>query len=200
MGKAIGESILDISKRYSFLMSPTLVDFAIAKEKNDPLKFNQGIFKTKKGAVVTVDMLMYRDGIIADTRSSTMDSSDFIEDLLLWSTKQFGFANHKPLIRHQNFVSSLNIWSERDLTLINPKLKKLCEILNKNASSQAGSQFSLAAIALWPDPATTRNPIPFRFERAAGSESAENRYFSTAPVHTDVHLDMLKELEKLLVN
>lgn len=198
-GKATESSALaEIGKRYSFTVYPTPIDLVEAREKSLPLKFGLGTFKPKNGDAVIVDMLIYRDGIMADTRSSTADSTEFIRDLLTWSTTQFGFVDHETVVKTKSVISILHVSSDCSLPLINPKMAKFAELLTERVPGHPGATFEVGSIGFWADQALSNQPIPFRFERAAGEKFSENRYHSSAPLDTDVHLRTLQELEKIL--
>jgi hypothetical protein len=44
---------------------------------------------------------------------------------------------------------------------------------------------------------SVRAPVQCRFEIRSNSHPGENRYYASAPVPTDVHLDLLEEQERL---
>ena len=58
----------------------------------------QGAFAPTAREPVLVDLLIYRDGVIADTRSSTADSHAFIADLLEWAETEFDLLPHEGSI------------------------------------------------------------------------------------------------------
>lgn len=197
-GKASEKNaFIEIQKRYDFSIGPNAADLVVAREKNQPIKYFQGSFTPKKGAAVGVDLLIYRDGIVADTRSSTADSHAFIDDLLTWSADEFGMLPHGDIVRHKHSVSDLHVTSEHFLSVLNPKLINFAKTITGSARIP-GADFELGSIGFWPDQNLPYQPIPFRFERAQGFAFSENRYYSQAPLETDAHLSLLEKLEDLL--
>lgn len=196
------DGLTEIRNRYEFAVAPGPAEIVAARETQQPLKYLQGSFTPKKRKeAITVDLLLYRDGIIADTRSSTTDSDEFIGDLLNWATKELGLLPHEEIVRSKGAVSSLYVTSAKPMSLLNPKLEAFSKILTENVSGQnSGAKLEFASFGFWPDQNLINPPAPFRFERAAGALFSENRYYSLAPINTEKHIDLLNELEKLLAS
>jgi hypothetical protein len=173
------------------------VDLVVAREKNQPLKYLQGTYRPKKGDPVTVDLLVYRDGFVADTRSNTVDSHAFIDDLLTWGTNSFGLLPHEGIARSKYSISDLQVSSDYSLALLNPKLANFAKSITGTARIP-GADFEVGAIGFWPEQNLPYQPVPFRFERALGFPHSEKRYYSQAPLDTDGHLALLEKLEGLL--
>lgn len=190
-------ALLEIGKKYDFSIGPNAADLVVAREKNQPIKYFQGSFKPKKGDAVGVDLLIYRDGIVADTRSSTDDSNAFVDDLLTWASSEFGLLPHAEVVRNKYFVSDVHVTSDHFLSVLNPKLVNFAKTITGGAKIP-GADFELGAIGFWPDQNLPYQPIPFRFERAQGFPFSDMRYYSQAPLETDVHLSLLEKLEALL--
>src|SRR5205823_6607519 len=90
-GKASAkDGLLEIGARYNFAVRPTPLDLITARQKNEAVRFLGGVFAPPQKEPVSIDLEIYRDGVVANTRSNTADSSAFIEDLLIWLAKEFG--------------------------------------------------------------------------------------------------------------
>jgi hypothetical protein len=191
--------LLEIGKRYQFATSPSPADLVMAREKNLPIRYMSGTFLPPKKDAISIDLQIYRDGIVADSRSSTADSTAFIEDLLTWACKEFGLLPHERVVKHKLAVSEVYVSTERSLSLINPKLAAFSKFLTSKTQAHAGAQFEVGSIGFWADQTEVpTKPVHFRFERAEGVSFAENRYYSIAPLDTDEHLELLDRLENLL--
>lgn len=202
-GKAIERNgLTEIRDRYEFASAPSPVDIVAARETQQPLKYLQGRFTPKKRKeAITVDLLLYRDGIIADTRSSTADSDEFIADLLVWASKELGLLPHEEFVRSKGAISSMHVSSTRAMSLLNPKLDAFAKLLTSNVTGQnSGAKLEFASLGFWPEQNLVNPPVPFRFERSAGALFSENRYFSLAPTDTEKHLELLEKLEELLAS
>lgn len=146
---------------------------------------------------MVIDLLIYRDGIVADTRSSTTDSHAFIADLLTWATKELGLVPYEGIVRNKYSLSDVHVSSEHSLALLNPKLVAFAKAITGSARIP-GADFELGAIGFWADQNLPYQPVPFRFERVQAVSFSENRYYSSAPLETDAHLSLLDKLETLL--
>ncbi len=61
--------------------------------------------------------------------------------------------------------------------------------------------FQPTGILIAIDPEEVRIPIQrFSIERREGAAFRENKYFSAAPVQTDLHLRVLEEFERAMLN
>ncbi len=195
-GKAVEKNLLGgIGHRYGFTVVPTPLDIVASREKNDPLKYLHGGF-TFGDKSLTVDLLLYHDGIVVDTRSSTSDSDAFVDDLLTWAVNEFGLNQHQGIYKTKRYLSHLWVSFDRSLQLINPKLSGFAKSLNEVADGNA--TFELASLGFWPNPQGPAQLANFTLERSAKDPFASNRYFSGAPLQTDDHLRLLNELEKAL--
>lgn len=197
-GKYIeAEVTTGMAARYGFSKIPTPKDIQAARENNEPIKFLGGHFG-KKGKEAVIDFSVYKDGLIADARSSTTDTDAFLEDLLTWLTKEFGLLSHKEIVQRKVYASEMHVSTSRSLSLINPKLNELHALISSKADGFVDVRMELGAIGFWADQVLPTKPAPFRFERAEGIAFAENRYYSIAPCKTEAHLDVLNGLEAFL--
>ena len=104
------------------------------------------------------------------------------------------------MVRRKAYLSGLHVRSERRLAALNPRLDELASRLKSLLPTSPGATpFEATAITIGPDPDASDKPGAFRFERAVGAAWSENRYYSQAPLETDVHLEVLNEFEDLLV-
>jgi protein tyrosine phosphatase len=88
--------------------------------------------------------------------------------------------------------------TEKPLNGLNPKLRAFAKKLNKLVKGHETMAYETARIQFWSDLSVSSSPFPFRFERQEAIGFKENRYYSIAPLETDVHLELLNELEEIL--
>ena len=198
-GKAVERSANNaIVERYKFSVVPNAESIAEALKNNTTaFIFKGGEYQTPSGEIISVALSIHNDGLIADTRSSTLDADHFLNDFLTWLSNDFGLLPHGPLVRRKLYVSDLNIQFERPLMLVNPKLEGISDLLaDKIKNRVPGLKFEVGAMALWQDPEAPVKTVPFRLERALNVPFSEGRYFSQAPIHTHEHIELLEKIEQ----
>ena len=143
--------------------------------------------------------MIYTDGVIADTRSSTRDSESFLEDLFEFlASGEFGIEYGPSLIRRRAFVSEILVHTEKSLRGVNPNVAKFASRLNE-INGGRHPPFDVSGITFRTDQTVQFPPAPFQFERRVGVPFSENRYYSQAPFHTDEHRALLQEFEDLFL-
>ena len=163
------------------------------------IKFEDGEFTGQSGIPLMVNLTIYHEGLIVDTRSNTKDSDAIVEQGLTWLSRDFGLTYKPEMVRKKGYVSELHVYSDRHLEALNPGLEALASKLKSLLTVSRGTvPFAPIGVTIGPDPEAEEQPASFRFERVLGAPWSENRYYSIAPVPTDVHLDLLNEFEDLL--
>jgi len=191
-GKYIRQEVVrDMVARYKFSIFP---DVKKPIDSSSGEVFQEGIFQNKNGDKISVDLTIYRDGLVADTYASTEDSDAFLDDVSNWTARSLNLANYKEIVTKKNYLSIMYVETEKSLTMLNPKLAEILTFL----SPKVGNPVEPMSLAIGVDEGLERKPIPFRFERAEGVSFSKNRYFSSAPLQTQDHLDLLEEFEKIL--
>lgn len=164
------------------------------------IRFTDGEFTGKNGVPLWVNLTVYSNGLSVDTRANTRDSDEFIEHVLSSLSRDFGLVYRAEMIRKKAYLSELHVYSENPLSAMHPKLQPLSDRLKMlMPTSPLTTNFQPIGVILGPDPDAPDKPSVFRFERAAGFSWSENRYFSQAPLETDIHRAFLEEFEEILV-
>lgn len=183
-------------ERYKFVSYPKKEEsFNPNREPGE--KFIGGEFLNAQGMPIMLHFTSYDDGIVADTRSSTQDSENFLIEFSQWIVSDFGLTFRPEMIRSKGYVSELYVTSDGSLSNLNPQLQRFADRVSslieghREPIPYETSGISFAAT-------TEFKPASFIFERATDTLFPENRYYSKAPLHTDVHLTLLNELEEIL--
>jgi hypothetical protein len=150
------------------------------------------------GTKVAADLKIFTDGCLVETRSSTHDSELLLRDLLEWAPAALKLPKVKISIKKKLFVSEIYVSCEKELTMINPKLSKFVKTLAGAMPAEAPKSYQLAGMSFATDPKEGTQLANFRFERQINTNFGDHRYFTAAPMHTDVHLDLIEQFEKLL--
>jgi hypothetical protein len=151
---------------------------------------------------------LYNNAILVDTRSSTDDSERVMEEILLWAASQFGLRYQAKQIQRKRFVSDLAVHTEvpilirhipyLDLGGPNTPLQNLCQRITHAVSQILGQtvSFEPSRLDLDFDRYEKQIPVaPFSIQRRAASPFTDNKYFSEAPLPTDLHYRLLQAFE-----
>lgn len=186
-------------KRYNFQVFPTKPDELFGKEVVE-IKFVGGTFQKDSQHCIAVDLIIFNWGLVAETRSSTEDSDAFLHDFLNWASTEFNMTPYQEVIRAKNYLSELWVQTEKSLNSLNPKLANFIKRLESliEGHDHHSFRFETTGIILGPDFTGATRPGNFRFERLIDVPFSENRYYSVAPLQTDIHFEFLEEFESIL--
>jgi hypothetical protein len=176
-------------ERYKFKTLPKQGD-----DLAEGMKFSLGEWVKADGTVLPLNITIFKDGIAADTRSSTNDSEQVLETAL-GQLPELGFAYDPEMIRRKAYLSQLNVKCSKQLHTLNPGL---IEFARQVSVAVGGIKFDMAAIELWPDQGQTLRPANFSFQRKIGECLDGDRYWSQAAVPTEKHIALLEQMEMLL--
>jgi hypothetical protein len=162
-------------------------------------------FLEGKWGEVTVDKLtLYQDGILIDTHSSTVDSERILHEALSWAASEFGVTYRPEMIKRKAYVSNLTFYSETPLlTVLNPALSALVDRIGRAVSEILHGDFKYEPVGITAHYDQSLKQIPiaaFTIQRRLQTPFCENKYFSEAPLPTDVHWELLKEFEANLIS
>ena len=119
-GKRIHPELLGwLKETYGFSKVPSS---AVDLDETKALAFIDGSFQISSGIFISVDLKIYNDGVVVDTRSSTKDGDEFIDQMLRSMTKQFDLPYSPELFRRRLYLSELNVTCKTTLQGLNPKL------------------------------------------------------------------------------
>ncbi|MCK9376997.1 MAG: hypothetical protein M0P73_12680 [Syntrophobacterales bacterium] len=194
-GKSLYHIIPYLIDKYKFKVFPSEKE---VPDENKGIKFEDGEFLTSTNELISINLTIYTDGLVADSRYSTNESDTFLTDLLINLHRDFSFPHFELVIRRIGYVSQLYVSNDKSLELMNQKLKKISEYLSNNVKGFGEILFELGGISFWPDQTNIIKPFTFTFERVLNVAFSENRYYSAAPLQTEKHLELLDMLEGIL--
>lgn len=161
------------------------------------VKFESGEFTSINGNQIIINLTIFSDGLMVDTRSSTKDSDAFLKEILTRLSETFNLPNYEQIIRRKGYNSQLYVNTNKSIEFLNPKLSEISEYLSNNVEG-FDVKYEAGGITFWPDQINANKPINFSFERVLNIPFSENKYFSAAPLETEKHLDLLDKLEPIL--
>ena len=185
-----------LTARFNFVKVPEkLEEFDTAKG----VLFGGGRFEE----TVVDQLAFYTYGIALSTRISTDRSKQLLEGLLEWGVKQFGLAFKPEMARRWQYNSQFTFYSDV-LPLNFPK--PLMELSGKVSGAMrevVGEDLSYepTIISIDYDQLTRKHPLgPFTIQRRENTPFSEGKYFSAAPLPTAIHIKLVEQFEKSLVN
>src|ERR1700682_3139920 len=177
--------------RYNFQRFPQKVeDFDEAKG----VTFGTG----KLGHSVIEQLVIYTYGILLDTRSSTQESKRLLEDAFQWGAKELGLTYKPSMVKRWQYSSQVIFRSNAALTDASPATQRLAKSMAENVGQILGEnlKYELVSFLVDYDQLTRKHPLGrFSIQRRDNTPFSENKYFSDAPLPTDVHLKLLEQFE-----
>jgi len=194
-GKSVFPELLEwLKDLYNFSKAPAS---ATDLDETKALAFLGGTFQVREEIFIDVDLRIYNDGVIADTKSSTDDSDAILADVLKSAAMEFKLNYHPDALKRILYVSEINVTTPHSLERLNPKLNAVAAKISSALSELGVQPFELASIAFWPDQVTSSPVAHFRLERKLHVPYSHNRYYSIAPLATPKHLEVLSDIEKI---
>jgi hypothetical protein len=186
--------ILDaIRTRYNFQVYPTKVEDANEYDPKGIVFMNGSFAATGSGRHTIVKATMYGDGLVVDSALSTDFCEAFLSDALTFLATQFGLTYRPEMIHTKIYTSELIVRTDKDLGKFFAPFASIRAKLN----SFSGKTFDPFGFSFAVDKPGTGSPAPFKFEREVGKPQAQHRYYSSAPVRTSEHEELLRDLEEL---
>jgi hypothetical protein len=182
----------EIVKRYNFQKFPKTPE---ELDESKGVEFLEG----KAGNKVIQKFAVWSTLLVVETRSNTAESKQILEDILAWGAEKFGL-NYKPgMIKRFAYVSTLTFHSDAPILGASPALNKLAATTSEAVSEiwQEPIRYDPTVVTIGHDPLTRKYGIAsLTIQRRAEARFSENKYFSEAPLPTDLHLKLLEQYEK----
>jgi hypothetical protein len=178
--------------RYNFQRFPQkLEDF----DESKGVTFGVG----RLGGTVIEQLVIYTYGIVLDTRISTQESKRLLEEAFEWGRKELGLVYRPDVVKRWQYASHVTFRSTVQMTGANSAVTKLAASVAKGVADTMGEnlKYDLAILSVDYDQLTRKHPLGrFSIQRRDNTPFSENKYFSDAPLPTDVHLRLLEQFEK----
>jgi hypothetical protein len=183
--------IPEIVQRYKFQKFPTTFE---QLDEAKGIEFHEG----KIGDKVIQKFVIWNTLLVVETRSSTADSKQILEEMLTWGREKFGLNYRPGMIKRFGYVSDVSFYSDLPLLTVSPILTKLAAKTATALSEiwQEPVHYEPVNLVVGHDPLARKYGIaPFSITRRAEARFSENKYFSEAPLPTDTHVSLLEEFE-----
>ena len=200
-GKAVDADVIALLKKtYQFQKYPSSqFDFDSGTKA---LTFSGGKFKAGyeangKERYITVDLVIYKDGLVANTTSSTKDGDSFLAEGLRLVVNEFGLVPPDPTPQKIH-LNEMDIQIDRSINVLNPKLAQLAGRIADLRTETPKIAFEFSGVSFLPQPDVQTRISGFHIERKINTDWSKNIYYTKAPLQTETHLKLLEEFEALL--
>jgi hypothetical protein len=193
--------VSQLAARYGFAQVPTITtQESMAK---NGLPFGMGQFELSGTRFLITDFVIFNDGIVA-VAEKTDWAEAFLEDVTSWVKKEFGFRDISSGIR-KLYLSTIIVDFERPLSRLLAGYELISELItsrtvtimpDKKPMELARLDFEIDRTTLVGQAALPK----FILERRVAASFAQERYLSSAPMHSADHAAVLSEIEKLAAN
>jgi len=178
--------------RYNFQKFPQKIeDF----DESKGITFGAG----RLGDTVIEQLIIYTYGIVLDTRISTQESRRLLEEAFEWGSKELGLMYKPGMVKRWQYASHVTFRSSAQMTSAGPAVKRLAaSVATSVADTMAENlKYDLAILSIDYDQLARKHPLGrFSIQRRENTPFSENKYFSDAPLPTDVHVRLLEQFEK----
>jgi hypothetical protein len=191
-------SVLDaIADRYEFASVPEEFN---GDDLSKGAKFKVGHIEIGGRDIPVQQIHLYNDGVLV-TANNTETADLAIDDFFDWIIPTFKLPAAKPR-RPRKYVSTVVVEFEEGLDWALRQFGKISKILSSAVTDayQVPANIQLNRISFNADPQTVPHLFnsQFNIERRVGLPYGDNRYHSTAPLKTEIHLRCLEQFEVLL--
>lgn len=188
--------IRSLVERYRFLGFPQkLEDF----DETKGVTLTSGRFENRNVDKVVI----YNWGLTLENTASTTDAEQLLDEALTWATQNLHLRYESSMIKRKAYVSHITFYSESSsLMSMNHALKAAADAISKSVLQHLKLPYTFepSGVLVGIDPEEQRIPVQrFTIERRDGIAFRENKYFSAAPVPTDLHLRVVEDFEKAIL-
>jgi hypothetical protein len=184
----------ELQSRYEFMKYPREAkDFELA----DAVEFKDG----KSMDSIGISRLAIWGGTIAvETQVSTDVSKSILLEMLFWLRDEFGATFNEAQVRRWACINQVLFKTDFPiLAEFSRPLAKLAERTNAVVSEMFGEDMGYKSqeVQIGHDPTSRKNGVAgFQIQHRGQVPYKDNRYYSEAPLPTDIHWELLEEFEK----
>jgi hypothetical protein len=151
------------------------------------------------GNVVIEQFVLYSYGIMVDTRISTQESKRVLVEAFEWGSKELGLAYKPDTVKRWQYASQVTFRSSAPMAGASSAIGNLVTGIAKGVAEVMGEdlKYDLSILSIDYDQLTRKHPLGrFSIQRRDNTPFSENKYFSDAPLPTDIHIRLLEQFEK----
>jgi hypothetical protein len=126
-----------------------------------------------------------------------MDAERFLRDMFSWLAKDYQLPSASDLSIRRLYMSEVIVQFERTPAVFSDKFMRFARPLESGLGENQPRPMKLMSLNFATDPAApNQQQAVLRIERAVGTPFQDNKFYSSAPVHTDEHLELLEKFEE----
>jgi hypothetical protein len=180
------------------------LEFGFQKVPTKPEEFNMGDgveFKLGRNKTVVIERLVIFYGLVLlETKATTEISQKMLLEVFRTVFDKMNISFSEELIKRWAFISFLTFHTDFPLLAqYSDPLKSLAQKTTKAVSHffKEDLEYEPLEIKIGHDTNLRKNDIAsFLIQRHAGTHFSENKYYSEAPLPTDLHWKLLEEFER----
>jgi len=188
-----------LKAKYEFVTAPKEREFEelVSPDATKGAEFRHGRLIIEGRAIVVQQLVVFNDGVIVDTTTSTDDSDLFLTDLLRWARELLPHAEPSgPKLYLSNLEIRMRFPLDNYAPTFGPMGNKIRAMLNGYGIE--APRYEVSEVTLSFDQIGRLGPQPgtFNLDRRANVPYEENIWFAQAPLKTADHINLLLDLEK----
>ncbi|HIF09601.1 MAG TPA: hypothetical protein EYQ81_06975 [Sneathiellales bacterium] len=189
------EVIPDLTDRYGFVAFPKITEIL---EPAPSIVFQHGKFENS----VIRKFSVFNDGFTAESQAGNDHAVLFLENFMHWAENQLEVSILEISEPKIYYDSQMVIQLDVDLSSKLEFISFVSDSIGKYASDYGLSYqgYEASGISLSPDQSDVKGYqySPFRIERRVGQPFRKNIYYSTAPLKTSDHKELLEQIERTI--
>jgi hypothetical protein len=181
-------------QRYGFAKFPAKPE---EFDEDKGIEFLEG----RSGKQVINKVMLLSSGMYLDTQINTAASEQLWYELMGWAAETFGVTFREEMVKRCAYVSNFTFYSDAPMLSVNPILDEVRRIATSEVERNFGRrlEYQPAAVSITYDRTSTKvGTAAFTVQRREGVPFDENKYFSTAPLKTEIHMELLEKWEKAM--
>jgi hypothetical protein len=181
-----------VIQRYRFLSAPSANQLG----PNQPLKFQSGAIEIEGETYLVGSLEIYNDGIIINS-VNTDDADKIMNDFIPWAINEVRLREPVTQIPRA-YQSQVIVALDQSLNDFVSQFDRIKAITERAFNAEQNS-LNVVRLSIGPQPP---GAVPYRttwqIERRITSPFVADRYFSTAPLPTAAHVEMLTAIEEAI--
>jgi len=171
--------------------------FPVTKEQFDESKgvtFQDGLWNGLPVEKLTI----YNDGIVLDANQNTTTSLRILREVLGWAGEELGLSVSERMFGRLRYVSSFAFYSEVPNLLSSSPVKRLADKLSSRVNPILGKSRAYEPVRIdieFDRSDDKANTTGLSIQRRANATFEENKYYTQAPVPTDIHKELIEQFE-----